>query len=138
MLQIRRGEPGDLGEVAAIQRDCPEAAQWDAGEYPKHDFAVAVEDGDIAGFLVSRRVAPDERELLNLAVAPLRRRQGVARKLVLAFLAECPGAIYLEVRESNRSAREFYKYVGFQEISVRYEYYQHPPEAAIVMKFHSC
>jgi ribosomal-protein-alanine N-acetyltransferase len=92
----------------------------------------------VAGFLVSRALVEGETELLNLAVAPEFRRQGVARKLVESLLAESPGVVYLEVRESNRAARQFYNHLGFQEVSSRPGYYRAPSEAAIVMKFHSC
>ncbi len=135
---IRRGGPGDLAEVAVIQAASPEAAQWDAADYLRYDFRVSVCGIRVAGFLVSRTLAEGETELLNLAVAPEFRRQGVARKLVESLLAESPGVVYLEVRESNRAARKFYNHMGFQEVSSRPGYYQAPPEAAIVMKFHSC
>ena len=135
---IRRGAPGDLAQVAAIQAASPEAAQWDAAGYLLYDFHVSVRGIRMAGFLVSRTLVEGETELLNLAVAPEFRRQGVARKLVKALLAASPGVVYLEVRESNRAARKFYNCMGFQEVSSRSGYYQAPPEAAIVMKFHSC
>ena len=135
---IRRGGPGDLTQVAAIQAASPEAAQWDAAGYLLYDFRVSVCGIRVAGFLVSRALVEGETELLNLAVAPEFRRQGVARKLVESLLAESPGVVYLEVRESNRAARKFYDHMGFQEVSSRPGYYQDPPEAAIVMKFHSC
>jgi len=135
---IRRGGPGDLAEVAGIQAASPEAAQWDVSDYLRYDFRVSVCGIQVAGFLVSRALAEWETELLNLAVAPDFRRQRVARKLVESLLAESPGVVYLEVRESNRAAREFYNHMGFQEVSLRGGYYQEPPEAAIVMKFHSC
>jgi len=135
---IRRGGPGDLAQVALIQAASPEAAQWDAADYLRYDFRVSLRGIRVAGFLVSRMVAEGETELLNLAVAPEFRRQGVARKLVESLLGESPRAVYLEVRESNRAARKFYNHMGFQEVSWRSEYYQDPPEAAIVMKFHSC
>jgi len=135
---IRRGGPGDLAEVAVIQAASPEAAQWDSADYPRYDFRVSLRGIRVAGFLVSRMVAEGETELLNLAVAPEFRRQGVARKLVESLLGESPGVVYLEVRESNRAARTFYNHMGFQEVSSRPGYYQAPPEAAIVMKFHSC
>ncbi|HTX36852.1 MAG TPA: ribosomal protein S18-alanine N-acetyltransferase [Bryobacteraceae bacterium] len=138
MLLIRRGETRDLTEVAAIQAGSPEASAWEVGSYLEHDFRVAADAGRIAGFLVARAVAPEERELLNLAVAPLDRRRGVARALVQAFLRDSPGAVFLEVRESNRGARNLYKSMGFHEVSLRRKYYENPPEAAIVMKFHSC
>ena len=135
---IRRGAPGDLAQVAAIQAASPEAAQWDAAGYLLYDFRVSVRGIRVAGFLVSRTLVEGETELLNLAVAPEFRRQGVARKLVKALLAASPGVVYLEVRESNRAARKFYNRMGFQEVISRSGYYQAPPEAAIVMKFHSC
>jgi ribosomal-protein-alanine N-acetyltransferase len=138
MTAIRRGGPGDLAQVAVIQAASPEAAQWDVSDYPRYDFRVSVYGIRVAGFLVSRMVAEGETELLNLAVAPDLRRQGMARKLVESLLGESPGVVYLEVRESNRAAREFYNHLGFQEVSSRAGYYQAPPEAAIVMKFHSC
>jgi ribosomal-protein-alanine acetyltransferase len=137
-MPIRRGEPDDLDRVAAIQRACCEATQWDVGEYLQYDLLVSVRNQDIAGFAVCRTVAPGERELLNLAVAPGWRRQGVARELVSTILTAGAGPVYLEVRASNQVARKFYKYMGFQEIAVRPAYYDSPPEAAIVMKFHSC
>ena len=138
MTGIRRGEPSDLNEVAAIQSASPEAVGWNVNEYLQYYFRVAVREGRIAGFLVSRAVAEDERELLNLAVAPEFRRQGVARDLLASLLAEAPGAIFLEVRESNQAARNIYKSMGFQEVGSRPGYYQNPLEPAIVMKFHSC
>jgi len=135
---IRCGAPGDLAEVAAIQAASPEAAQWDVSDYLRYDFRVSLREIRVAGFLVSRTLVEGETELLNLAVAPEFRRQGVARKLVESLLAEAPGVVYLEVRESNRAARKFYNRMGFQEVSSRPGYYQAPPEPAIVMKFHSC
>jgi ribosomal-protein-alanine N-acetyltransferase len=104
----------------------------------RYDFRILLCGIRVAGFLVSRTLAEGETELLNLAVSPGFRRQGVARKLVESLLAESPGAVYLEVRESNLAARKFYNHMGFQEVSSRTGYYQEPPEAAIVMKFHSC
>ena len=135
---IRRGGPRDLAQVGVIQAASPEAAQWNAVDYLQYDFRVSIRGIRVAGFLVSRAVAEGETELLNLAVAPEFRRQGVARKLVESLLAESPGVVYLEVRESNRGARTFYNYMGFQDVSSRSGYYQAPSEAAIVMKFHSC
>jgi ribosomal-protein-alanine N-acetyltransferase len=135
---IRRGGPPDLAQVSLIQAASPEAAQWGAADYLQYDFRVSVCGIRVAGFMVSRALAEGETELLNLAVAPEFRRQGVARKLVESLLAESPGVVYLEVRESNLAARKFYNHMGFQEVSSRIGYYQAPPEAAIVMKFHSC
>jgi ribosomal-protein-alanine N-acetyltransferase len=138
MLLIRRGEPRDLHQVAAIQAESPEASSWEVTGYLQLDFQVADQGGRIAGFLVARTLVPGERELLNLAVASVDRRRGVARELVKALLKGSSGTVFLEVRQSNQAARDLYKSLGFQEVSLRRNYYQYPPEAAIVMKFHSC
>ena len=92
----------------------------------------------MAGFVVSRTLAAGESEILNVAVAPEFRRQGVARALVGALLADWEGVLFLEVRASNVAAQEFYKSLNFQHVTTRLEYYEKPSEPAIVMKFHSC
>jgi ribosomal-protein-alanine N-acetyltransferase len=111
---------------------------WPPGDYLQYDLRVAERQRRVAGFLVARRTAEGEAEVLNLAVAPEFRRQGVARALMRAFLHGFQGDVFLEVRSSNLSALEFYKSLGFQELTLRTDYYERPPEAAIVMKFHSC
>jgi ribosomal-protein-alanine N-acetyltransferase len=138
MPVIRRGEAADLAQVAAIQQESPEAARWNVSEYLQYQFWVAAEEGLILGYVVSRTVSGDEREVLNVAVAPRFRRRGVARELLHRLLGDGTGSVFLEVRESNRSAREFYQHIGFQQVGSRKNYYDFPPEAAIVMKFHSC
>jgi ribosomal-protein-alanine N-acetyltransferase len=138
MPVIRRGEPGDLKAVAAIQSASPEAAHWSVMEYLQYEFTVSLSAGTLAGFLVWRPLGKGECEVLNLAVAPAFRRQGVGRQLLETLLQRAESVAFLEVRESNLGARNFYKSMGFKEVSIRKEYYDNPPESAIVMKFHSC
>jgi ribosomal-protein-alanine N-acetyltransferase len=125
----------DRAAIAAIQLASPEASGWDPYDY---DVTVAEHDGSIVGFLVTRHVASDEIEILNLAVAPSSRRKGVARALLLPLLESLSASVFLEVRESNCAARQFYASLGFKELNRRPGYYANPPEAGIVMKFHSC
>ena len=127
-----------LHNIKRIQEACPEAACWSVSDYLACDFRVAVLNGRLAGFLVARQNGPEEWEVLNLAVAPEYRRQGVARRLVASLQTSMEGSVFLEVRESNTAARMLYNSMGFQEVSVRRQYYDSPSEAAIVMKFHSC
>jgi ribosomal-protein-alanine N-acetyltransferase len=138
MTAIRRGGAEDLDAVAAIQETSPGAARWKVADYLEQDFRVAIEGNRIVGFLVARTLAADEREILNLAVAPDSRRRGVARALLASVFKGFRGGVFLEVRESNEVAQEFYKSLGFKELSKRAGYYDSPPETAIVMKFHSC
>ena len=130
-MQIREGTRADFGALRPILDQSPEAAQW----LPNgHDFLVVESRDCIAGFLVWRRTAPDEVEILNLAVAQSFRRQGVAK----ALLAALPKAdVFLEVRQSNAAARELYLAAGFLEAGLRPAYYQNPPEGAIVMRLQS-
>jgi [ribosomal protein S18]-alanine N-acetyltransferase len=138
MPVIRRGEADDLETVAAIQQTSPDAANWNVADYLEQDFRVAVDGNRVVGFLVARTLTAGEHEILNLAVTPDSRRKGVARALLASALEAFRGSVFLEVRESNGIAQAFYKSLGFKELSRRKGYYNSPPEAGIVMKFHSC
>ena len=102
--------------------------------YLGYDCLVAIDDGHVAGFLVSRQTTPGEREILNVAVAPSERRHGIARRLIAAELERSRGQWFLEVREFNTAALNLYKTCGFQEAGRRDSYYHNPPEPGIVMK----
>jgi ribosomal-protein-alanine N-acetyltransferase len=138
MPVIRRAQAGDLEAIEAIQSASPQAAHWPVADYFQYECVVAEWSGTVAGFLAWRPLDDVECEVLNLAVAPEFRRQGVARELLRPLLNLRDRQIFLEVRESNQTARIFYKSMGFQEVSTRPKYYDQPAEAAIVMKFHSC
>jgi ribosomal-protein-alanine N-acetyltransferase len=138
MSLTRPGAAKDLAEIAAIQAACPEAAQWAPEDYLSFDLQVSLIEDRIAGFSVSRSAGPNERELLNIAVAPEFRRRGVGAGLICSLQVGPAVCLFLEVRESNHGARAFYKELGFQEVGVRRGYYNSSPESAIVMKFHSC
>lgn len=122
---IRQGIASDLIWIKRILQESPEAAQW----LPETEaFLVCEPDG----FLAYRQVALDEYEILNLAVAVAARRQGVARQLIHSVLSK-GGRWFLEVRESNISARNTYQNAGFQETGMRRNYYYNPMENAIVL-----
>ncbi len=135
-MTVRSATAADLPAIARIQAASPTASQWDPADYLAHCL-LAEEGGETLGFLVIRPVAADEYEVLNLAVDPSARRRGTARRLLEHALAQRHGAWFLEVRESNSGAIEFYAALGFQRAGRRANYYRDPPEAAIVMKFNS-
>ncbi|HEX9113003.1 MAG TPA: ribosomal protein S18-alanine N-acetyltransferase [Nitrospirota bacterium] len=100
---------------------------------------VSLADGPVrkvSGFIVFWSVE-DEMHILNLAVAPEYRRQGIARKLVLSALshARSKGAkrAFLEVRASNTAAQKLYSSLGFTGVAIRRAYYDTPVEDAVVM-----
>lgn len=94
------------------------------------------ENGDAAGFCSFWHVV-DELHINNLAVAPPRRRAGVATALLTHALREGAklGArrATLEVRRSNDSARRLYERFGFSLAGVRRAYYTKPIEDAIIL-----
>jgi ribosomal protein S18 acetylase RimI-like enzyme/glycosyltransferase involved in cell wall biosynthesis len=133
-VQIRPAKENDVPEITAIQQTAPESSQWQAQDYLTFECFVAMADDRIAAFLVSRAVADKEREILNIAVHPDFRRLHIATELLRAELSRCPGAHFLEVRESNAAARRLYEGLGFQAVGERPAYYDNPPETGIVMR----
>ena len=136
-IGIRAATAHDLPAIAAIQSSAPEASQWQPESYLDHHCLVAEAAGRVAGFLVTRSVAPNEGEILNVAVEPSLRRSGIARILLETLLAEGSSTWFLEVRESNYSAINLYKTLGFAPAGRRENYYHDPGEAAIVMRVFS-
>lgn len=71
-----------------------------------------------------------EAHLKLLAVSPKHRRQGIARSLLswVEKTALFAGVqrVYLEVRQDNDSALEFYESVGFEKIELIHNYYRGP------------
>lgn len=67
------------------------------------------------------------------------RRQGVGLQL-LHFVCEQLShhevdQLFLEVRVSNVAACQLYEKAGFQTVTIRKNYYQHPQEDAIIMHY---
>jgi [ribosomal protein S18]-alanine N-acetyltransferase len=134
-------ESRDVDAVLAIQIASPEAAQWTATDYdianrPATSGSVAEKGSQIVGFIVARHVL-DEIEILNIAVHPDSRRQGVATGLLSAALQRGidHGArkAYLEVRASNTPAIRFYERHSFHPSGRRARYYSHPVQDAVIL-----
>lgn len=135
-MEIRPAREADLDDIGRIQSLSRQAAQWNPADYLSLNCTVAIEEGRVAGFLVSRSVA-DEREILNVAVDPALRGQGFGSALVRNELTADASAWFLEVRESNDAARSLYRKAGFEEAGRRPGYYSDPVEVAIVMRIFS-
>jgi len=139
---IRKFEARDADAAFAMAQEAPEASQWPLASY--HDLGLATETtwvaergGRLAGFLVAR-TAGGEAEILNVVVDKTQRRLGVASSLLetarFEFVASSVSRVFLEVRESNRGALEFYAKFGFTRHGFRAGYYQQPPEGAVLME----
>jgi ribosomal-protein-alanine N-acetyltransferase len=101
-------------------------------------FVLVAQTGrGVAGYLVAREAA-GTGEVLNLAVAPEFRRRGIGGALLQAGLAAFRRTqvdeVFLEVRESNTSARALYARHGFRPVGQRSAYYRNPKEDALVLR----
>ncbi len=145
VLQVRDANRRDLPRILEIER-LAFPAPWDLKSFerelalPFSHITVAtlpnlVRDGTV-GF-VCRWLVADECHLLNLAVHPDYRRQGVGVYLMNALIVEAMAKranfITLEVRRSNVAARHLYRKLKFEERRLRRDYYG-PGEDAIVME----
>jgi ribosomal-protein-alanine N-acetyltransferase len=95
--------------------------------------AAADEEG-LLGYLVCSRYA-DVWHLMNVAVNPDARRQGIARRLMERLFEEAgDNARYtLEVRTSNHGAISMYERFGFRPAGHRRRYYHDNGEDALIM-----
>ncbi|HEU5304355.1 MAG TPA: ribosomal protein S18-alanine N-acetyltransferase [Gemmatimonadales bacterium] len=141
VYRIRSAVPADAGSLVAIERRCfsdpwSEASFREALDSPWSFGLVAHTGPRIAGYLIGREVG-GTGEVLNLAVSPDCRRRGVARALLRAGLAllrkRHVDEVFLEVRESNRSAQALYLSSGFRPVGQRAAYYRNPKEDALVL-----
>jgi ribosomal-protein-alanine N-acetyltransferase len=83
----------------------------------------------------------DEIHIATIATHNDFRRQGIGEKLLIHTLksAKEEGAVtsFLEVRESNRFARQMYNKFGYVEVGRRRHYYKDNNEDAILMSLDS-
>jgi N6-L-threonylcarbamoyladenine synthase len=133
--------PDDLPTLVAIERVSfsspwtPEMLTAELGVRFGWGMVAVDRSGEVVGFIIGRRY-PDIWHVMDLAVAPGRRRQGVARALLQEFVAEADAAgqpVLLEVRENNVGAVALYETEGFVSLSVRRRYYADTGENALVM-----
>jgi ribosomal-protein-alanine N-acetyltransferase len=130
---------GDLASVIAVERQVF-TAPWSLAmfvlELSKRDgVQLAATNGErLLGYLLCSLYAGDYH-VMNVAVTPDCRRQGVARAMFEHLLKVAgPDANYtLEVRVSNAAAIALYESYGFRSAGVRPRYYSDNGEDAIVM-----
>ena len=141
-----RLRPASLADVGAIARlelrafsdAWTEAQLVDSLSQSGAIGLVAREDDDIVvGHLIGRTVV-DEGEILTLAVAPERRRRGIAAQLLAGAMTIMAGRgvgrVWLEVRASNEAAQALYREHGFTPAGRRRGYYREPVEDALVLR----
>ncbi len=139
-LTIRGLAYADLPNVLAIERRAfttPWSMAMFVLELSKPSgICLAAQGHDaLSGYLVCSRYA-EMWHLMNVAVRPGQRRQGIATSLIAHLLAEIDdeNKVMLEVRGSNEGAIEMYRRFGFTAVGQRRRYYQDNGEDALVME----
>lgn len=134
---------GDMPEVYRIERAAFEIP-WSEEDFFGHlrqrncIGKVAEHDGRVVGYVVYT-LHKQHLELLNLAVAPEHKREGVGRstieKLKRPLRPECRRWITTLVRETNLDAQLFLRTMGFEAVAVIRDHYAETDEDAYVMEF---
>lgn len=100
-------------------------------------WVIAQDNGTVTGYVGSQTVL-GETDMMNIAVHPACRRNGVGRKLVLELISRLKEqgshALILEVRASNDPAIRLYEQLGFVQVGRRPNYYSQPKEDALILR----
>ena len=138
-VEVRRLAYSDLPAVIAIERrsfPTPWSLAMFVLELSKPSgICLAAQLGDdLLGYVICSRY-DQVWHLMNIAVAPERRRAGVASRLLGRLLGEAKGVLplTLEVRVSNHQAIAMYERFGFRSAGVRPRYYHDNGEDALIM-----
>lgn len=134
-------DPQALAELHASAFRHPRP--WNAAEFaallddPQIIVAAWPEIGPPQAVAVVRTVA-GEAEVLTLAVAPARRRQGLGRAVLdnalVRAAAAGASATFLEVAADNAAALALYGYMGFRTVGRRRGYYAADTDALILRR----
>ncbi len=141
----------DINVIIEIQTECC-LNRWSYQDYRdeilRRDSVLyaAKNKRTVLGFIVARLINANlsnnknfiEAEIYNLAVRPNFQQKGVGTLLLQRFIQKAKengvNFIWLEVRESNRTALDFYKNNKFKKIYKKKNFYTLPSDNADIMK----
>ena len=143
-LQLRPMSMNDLPQIAQLEQLAFEGGVHSAYteqmfyeelSQPGRSWWVAHDRGQVVGF-AGGMLCGERLEVVDVAVAPDRRREGIAKKLLrrLAYDGQMLNAesISLEVHAKNEAALGLYQSLGFEQVGLRRNYYG-PGNDALVM-----
>ena len=141
-MRITLMERAHVFQVAQLEKLCF-SAPWSENSIsseltnPLSCWLVALDGDRVAGYVGSQTVL-DESDMMNIAVDPRYRRQGIAQALV-EELVKCLArkesrCLTLEVRASNAGAIALYEKLGFVQVGLRKNYYRNPREDAMILR----
>lgn len=131
-----------VSAVAELEKLCF-SAPWSersiASELQNEYSLWLVEEREgVAVAYVGSQSCPPEADVMNVAVAPEFRRQGIGEGLMVALMDALRDkgmeSLTLEVRASNSPAIALYDRLGFTEVGRRPNYYTDPREDALIMR----
>ena len=80
----------------------------------------------------------DELHITSIAVQPIHQRKGLGKLLLLDLIKRSSSQrtfkIHLEVKDTNESAKAFYKSMGFETIGNRSNFYKDGSDALLLTK----
>ena len=138
-MSIRKMNSADIPAVLRIQGELA-FQDWNERQYEQeikapYTYAVVYEnEGAIEGYAVFHLLGADS-ELLSIAVSNSAQRKGIGTQLLHAGLSQLDldksDCCFLEVRENNIKARNFYEKHGFNLFGIRKKYYADGENAAL-------
>ena len=142
MIKIVKMSGGHVSPVAELEKICfsdPWSEKSIASELsnPLSLWLVAMDGDKLAGYVGSQSVM-GEADMMNIAVDPGCRRQGIGERLVEELVARLKAngvsCLLLEVRASNDPAKKLYEKLGFVQAGKRPNYYRNPREDALILR----
>jgi len=132
----------DIPDVMVVERLCFQDP-WDKSAFERetvNSFSRSLLARDASGRLLGYAmwwVAGPEIHLLNLAVHPAARRQGLGWELLQQVVTDARKEhaefVALEVRASNLAAKTLYQRAGFHSVGVRRRYYRDGEDAELML-----
>ena len=142
MIRYERMKEAHVAQIAELEKQCfsdpwSEKSVASELENPLALWLAAVENSRVLGYAGSQTVM-DETDMMNIAVHPDFRHQGIAKGLIESLIAELKErgsrCLTLEVRRSNMPAVSLYEKLGFTQIGRRPNYYRNPKEDALILR----
>ena len=142
MIEYLKMDEPHVAQIAELEKVCF-SDPWSINSItyeltnPLSNWFVAVEGDKVVGYIGSQAVM-DEADIMNVAVSPEYRRQGIAQglidTLIKALQEKGVVCLFLEVRASNESAINLYDKNGFLQVGRRKNYYHNPKEDALILR----
>jgi ribosomal-protein-alanine N-acetyltransferase len=138
-VTIRQLVYADLPAVLSIERRSFQTP-WSLAMFvlelskPSGICLAATSETGLVGYLICSRYA-DVWHLMNVAISPDRRREGIATNLIESLFEQAgrEARYTLEVRRSNGPAIAMYERFGFRPAGHRRRYYHDNGEDALIM-----